>query len=147
MACDFCKRFDFSTAKIEVDKYNARILLALCNTKFDTEEQFVFCPKCGEKVKEESLKPRLEFEKDTFGELLYYINFEKYSHKCYIQRCQVELYDNKGVNLISLYIFRPGTDFDVAIKAFNNYIHCKIKSYTEDSNEEFACGIYKVILQ
>ena len=50
MACDFCKRFDFSTAKIEADKYNVRILLALCNTKFDAEEQFKYCPKCGEKV-------------------------------------------------------------------------------------------------
>ena len=48
MACEFCKRFDFSTAKIEVDKYSARILLALCNTKFDAEEQFKYCPNCGE---------------------------------------------------------------------------------------------------
>ena len=50
MACDFCNRFDFSTAKIDVDKYNARILLALCNTKFDTGEQFKYCPNCGEKI-------------------------------------------------------------------------------------------------
>ena len=147
MACDFCNRFDFSTAKIEVDEHNARILLALCNTKFDTEEQFVFCPKCGEKVKEEFLKPRLEFEKDTFGELLYYINFEKYSHTHYFHQYKVELFDNKGVTLVLSYIFRHVTDFDLAIKTFKNYIHCKIKSYTEDSNGEFTCGIYKVVLQ
>ena len=50
MSCEFCERFDFSTAKIEVDKYNARILLSLCNTKFDQDEQFNFCPKCGRKL-------------------------------------------------------------------------------------------------
>jgi Zn finger protein HypA/HybF involved in hydrogenase expression len=47
MSCEFCERFDFSTAKIEVDKYSARILLTLCNTKFSKEEQFNFCPVCG----------------------------------------------------------------------------------------------------
>lgn len=50
MSCEFCEKFDFSTAKIEVDKYSARILLALCNTKFDKEGQFDFCPKCGRKL-------------------------------------------------------------------------------------------------
>ncbi len=53
MSCEFCKRFDFSTAKIEVDKYSARILLALCNTKFNKEEQFNFCPNCGQAIKQE----------------------------------------------------------------------------------------------
>ena len=51
MSCEFCERFDFSTAKIEVDKYSAKILLALCDTKFDKDEQFDFCPKCGKKLK------------------------------------------------------------------------------------------------
>lgn len=50
MSCEFCKKFDFATAKIEVDKYSAKILLALCNTKFNKEEQFKYCPKCGSKI-------------------------------------------------------------------------------------------------
>ena len=56
MSCEFCERFDFSTAKIEIDKYSARILLALCNTKFDKKEQFNFCPKCGGRLIEECQK-------------------------------------------------------------------------------------------
>lgn len=67
MACDFCKRFDFSTAKIEVDKYNAKILLALCNTKFDIEEQFKYCPKCGESLNKEHQNKEVYFivDKDS----------------------------------------------------------------------------------
>lgn len=51
--CEFCERFDFSTAKIEVDKYSVKILLALCNTRFDKEEQFNFCPVCGRNMRKE----------------------------------------------------------------------------------------------
>lgn len=50
--CEFCKKFDFSTAKAEVDKYGARLLTGICNTKFGEDGQFNFCPVCGEKIKD-----------------------------------------------------------------------------------------------
>ena len=51
--CEFCEKFDFSRAKVEVTKYSANILLTLCNTKFDKEEQFNFCPVCGRDLRKE----------------------------------------------------------------------------------------------
>lgn len=48
--CEFCKRFDFSTAKTEIDKHGARLLTGICNTKFSKEEQFNFCPVCGKQL-------------------------------------------------------------------------------------------------
>ena len=45
--CEFCKRFDFSTAKTEIDKYGARLITGICNTKFPEADQFNFCPVCG----------------------------------------------------------------------------------------------------
>ena len=51
--CNFCEKFDFATAKTEVTKYGANILLALCNTKFLKEEQFNFCPVCGKDLRKE----------------------------------------------------------------------------------------------
>ena len=50
--CEFCKKFDFNNAKVEVDKYGARIHLALGMTKIPKEEQFKYCPVCGEKRSE-----------------------------------------------------------------------------------------------
>lgn len=50
--CEFCKRFDFSTAKTEVDKHGARLLTGICNTKFSENEQFNFCPVCGRRLKD-----------------------------------------------------------------------------------------------
>ena len=51
--CEFCEKFDFSTAKVEVTEYGANILLALCLTRFDKEEQFNFCPVCGRDMRKE----------------------------------------------------------------------------------------------
>lgn len=48
--CDFCKKFDFSGARAEVNKYGAHISLAICNTKFPNEERFKFCPMCGRRL-------------------------------------------------------------------------------------------------
>ena len=45
--CKFCSQFDFNKARITIDKYGAKIELAICNTKFPKEEQFNFCPVCG----------------------------------------------------------------------------------------------------
>ena len=50
--CEFCKRFDVSTSRAVTDKFSARIENAICNTKFSKEQQFNFCPVCGEKVKD-----------------------------------------------------------------------------------------------
>lgn len=49
--CEFCKRFDFAASRAVVDKYNARIENAICNTRFPVEQWFNFCPVCGEKLK------------------------------------------------------------------------------------------------
>ena len=61
--CEFCKRFDFSTAKTEIDKHGARLLTGICNTKFPETEQFNFCPVCGAVLPKKS---RLE-EKAKFA--------------------------------------------------------------------------------
>lgn len=45
--CEFCEKYDFANSKIEIDKYGARIVLSLCNTKFPKEDQFQYCPMCG----------------------------------------------------------------------------------------------------
>ena len=50
--CEFCKKFDFATARVDVRKDTAHLELALCNTKFPKEQQFNFCPVCGEQLKE-----------------------------------------------------------------------------------------------
>lgn len=45
--CDFCNKFDFSTASTEMHNGFAHICLAVCNTRFPKEKQFKFCPECG----------------------------------------------------------------------------------------------------
>ena len=52
--CEFCEKFDFATAKAEVTKHGANILLALCTTKVDKEEQFNVCPVCGRDLRKEN---------------------------------------------------------------------------------------------
>lgn len=46
--CEFCRRFDFSTASaiIESEKF-ANIYLAVGSYRFPKNEQFNFCPICG----------------------------------------------------------------------------------------------------
>ena len=51
--CEFCKKFDFATATTGINGNFAHIYLALCNTKFDKEEQFNFCPVCGKDLRKE----------------------------------------------------------------------------------------------
>lgn len=54
--CDFCEKFDFSSASYEVDKYGARIVMACGWNRFPEYMQFLFCPKCGEsRVRSERL--------------------------------------------------------------------------------------------
>ena len=45
--CEFCKNFDFSTAKAVTDQYGAKIESTICNTHFPEKEQFNYCPVCG----------------------------------------------------------------------------------------------------
>lgn len=52
--CEFCSKFDFSTAATEIRGDFANIILALCNTRFSKEQQFNFCPVCGRKLMEEN---------------------------------------------------------------------------------------------
>lgn len=49
--CDFCKKFDFSSAKCEVTFYGAHIVLGIASTRYPPHEQFNYCPKCGAPVK------------------------------------------------------------------------------------------------
>lgn len=51
--CEFCKKFDFSTAKPEVKGDFAHIILAICNTRFPKEQQFNYCPVCGRDMRKE----------------------------------------------------------------------------------------------
>lgn len=46
-SCDFCKRYNFANARVEVNKYGAYICLAGGDTQFPMHEQFNFCPVCG----------------------------------------------------------------------------------------------------
>ena len=50
--CEFCERFDFSKARIEINKYGVHIYLALGNGNFPKNRQFKFCPNCGKELKE-----------------------------------------------------------------------------------------------
>lgn len=45
--CEFCKRFDFSTARAAVDKYSAKLETAMGTNCFPEADQFNFCPVCG----------------------------------------------------------------------------------------------------
>lgn len=45
--CEFCEKYDFSRARVKIDKNKVVIESALCNTTFPKEEQFNFCPVCG----------------------------------------------------------------------------------------------------
>lgn len=49
--CEFCKRFDFGTASVYVDKYGTRIGIACGDYRYPEEAQFNFCPVCGKRLK------------------------------------------------------------------------------------------------
>lgn len=51
--CEFCSKFDFATARTEINGNFANINLAICNTKFPKEKQFNFCPVCGSGLRKE----------------------------------------------------------------------------------------------
>lgn len=53
--CKFCETFDFSKAKVVINKFGASISLPLY-TEFPIKEQFNFCPNCGKNLKENKEK-------------------------------------------------------------------------------------------
>lgn len=57
--CEFCEKFDFSTAKATVNKYGAWLVFADSGYRFTQNEQFKFCPMCGTPlaIKTEDVKP------------------------------------------------------------------------------------------
>lgn len=78
--CEFCKRFDFSTVSAMTDKYGARIASGMGNSEFPVEQQFNFCPVCGEKIKDNvvSLKwisLKEQYPPKDIGVLIYRGNF------------------------------------------------------------------------
>lgn len=48
--CEFCKTFDFSTARTEINKLGTSIVTTLY-VKIPEAKQFNYCPVCGEKIK------------------------------------------------------------------------------------------------
>ena len=49
--CEFCRTFDFSSAKCEVTTDGTHLCMAATVTTYPKEEQFHFCPMCGRKLK------------------------------------------------------------------------------------------------
>lgn len=72
--CDFCNKFDFGSASIDVDKYGARVKLALAAYRYPREEQFNFCPKCGKS--RGVIETEKKSEKIQKGEPIWYVDFE-----------------------------------------------------------------------
>ena len=68
--CDFCKMADFGEFGFEITKYYAKITCALGAWRFPKNEQFLFCPKCGNPLRDEAVEivvERLEalYDKDV----------------------------------------------------------------------------------
>lgn len=54
--CEFCRAFDFSTARTSVDQHGyAHIALAAASIQYSRHEQFNFCPVCGKSRFEEEV--------------------------------------------------------------------------------------------
>ena len=45
--CEFCRSFDFGSARCVVDQHGASIAFAGGSSRYPNEEQFRFCPYCG----------------------------------------------------------------------------------------------------
>lgn len=48
--CEFCKDFDFKTVGIAEMLGKKTVCLAIGSTTFPENEQFKYCPLCGEKI-------------------------------------------------------------------------------------------------
>lgn len=64
IGCEFCNKFDFSTASVEIKEDGAYIVSGLCNTRFPTDEQFNFCPICGKQIRKD--KEEKEIKKQPY---------------------------------------------------------------------------------
>lgn len=65
--CDFCRNFDFGTAKASTDKFGATIHLAGGSYRFPLHEQFNFCPNCGASKDEIQREQNRHTEDDPFN--------------------------------------------------------------------------------
>ena len=45
--CNFCRSFDFSSARCKVDRHGANIAFSGGSSRFPRWQQFQFCPHCG----------------------------------------------------------------------------------------------------
>lgn len=45
--CNFCRAFDFSSARCVVDRHGAYIAFSSGSSKYPRWQQFRFCPQCG----------------------------------------------------------------------------------------------------
>lgn len=66
--CEFCRKFDFGSAKAETDRYGARLCVAGGWGRFPENEQFNFCPVCGEGLRK---PPEGRMSNDKAREILY----------------------------------------------------------------------------
>lgn len=58
--CDFCKMADFGEFGFEITKHYAKICCALGSWRFQQDEQFLFCPKCGKPLTDKALDMEME---------------------------------------------------------------------------------------
>ena len=58
--CDFCNTADFGEFGFEITKHYAKICCALGSWRFPEKEQFLFCPKCGKPLTDESVQMVME---------------------------------------------------------------------------------------
>lgn len=50
MSCKFCQKVDFGVYKAEMNESHIGISTAGGSNRFSTDEQFKYCPECGEKL-------------------------------------------------------------------------------------------------
>lgn len=48
--CDFCRSFDFGSARCAVDKYGANISFSGGSSRYQPNQRFQFCPNCGRRI-------------------------------------------------------------------------------------------------
>ena len=71
--CEFCDKFNFGSAKAQIDKYGARIVMAVCCNEYPIDEQFNYCPVCGRFLKQglsEDVFVEAGFSKNTAKDML-----------------------------------------------------------------------------
>lgn len=76
--CEFCGKADFGEYGFEIGRSYFKIACALGSWRFQTEEQFHFCPKCGRPLTEKARAEKAERERDAaISDLTYSVPTEK----------------------------------------------------------------------